>query len=68
MSVIQGAERLQNAGVGSPADAHATEDVAAMPADLSGLTNAELAELCRQRGIEPPKRAKKAELVALLAE
>lgn len=34
--------------------------------DLASLTNAELVALCRERGIEPPKKARKAELVALL--
>lgn len=34
--------------------------------DYQSMTNARLAELCAERGIEPPKRATKAQLVALL--
>lgn len=34
--------------------------------DLSELTVAELKELCNERGIEVPKRAKKAQLIELL--
>ena len=34
--------------------------------DLSSLTVATLRELCEERGIEVPKKAKKAELIALL--
>ena len=36
--------------------------------DLWSLTNLQLAEMCRERGIEPPKKAKKGALVALLSE
>lgn len=36
--------------------------------DLSALTVAQLRELCAGRGIEAPKRATKAQLVALLGE
>jgi len=34
--------------------------------DLSALTAAQLRELCGERGIEAPKRATKAQLIALL--
>lgn len=35
--------------------------------DLSALTVAQLRELCEGRGIEAPKRATKAQLIALLS-
>lgn len=37
-------------------------------ADLASLTVSELRALCAERGIDVPKRARKAELVAALAE
>lgn len=36
--------------------------------DLTKLTNQQLVELCRERGVDVPKRYKKADLVALLGE
>ena len=36
--------------------------------DYARMTNPQLVNLCRERGIVPPKRAKKADLVALLTE
>lgn len=35
-------------------------------ADLSALTVAQLRELCAERGVDAPRRATKAQLVALL--
>jgi len=45
-----------------PLDAAETEPTQ----DLSALTAAQLRELCGERGIEAPKRATKAQLIALL--
>lgn len=36
--------------------------------DLSAMTNKELAALCKERGIETPKRPTKAQLLKLLGE
>lgn len=62
MSVFQGAELAP--GAARP-PAHAGSEKAE---DLSGLTNAQLQELCAERGIEVPKKATKAQLIALLGE
>lgn len=55
MSVVVGA-----------APAKARETKPARPSDLSALTNPPLAGMCRERGIEPPRKATKAQLLALL--
>ncbi len=62
MTVFCGAERL--AGVTAPATP-VPEDAAV---DLWSLTNPQLGEMCRERGVEPPKKAKKEALVARLTE
>lgn len=55
MTVFIGASRIPAAPAGqTPRD------------DLSALTVARLRELCEERGIEAPRRATKAQLVALL--
>lgn len=38
------------------------------PIDLSALTVARLHELCAERGIDAPRRATKAQLVALITD
>lgn len=38
------------------------------PIDLTALTVAQLRELCEERGIDAPKKATKAQLVALLEQ
>lgn len=62
MSVFQGAERIA-----APAPAPAPAPEAKTP-DLSQLTNSQLVEICEGRGIEVPRKATKAQLVALLSE
>ena len=42
------------------------EDVPDEAPDLTSLTNAQLAAMCEERGIEVPRRATKAQLLALL--
>ena len=48
--------------------AHEAEPVADQQVDLSKLTVATLKALAKERGIEVPKSAKKAQLIALLEE
>ncbi len=62
MSIFQGAER-----VSAPAPMRETASVAVTP-DLTSLTNAQLAALCDERGIDVPRKATKAQLLALLAD
>ena len=56
----------------SYAPVESAESVVETPAepeeDLAGMTVAKLKALCAERGIDVPKYAKKAELVALLKE
>lgn len=47
------------------ADVPVSEDVAGVP-DYSKMSNQELKDLCVERGIDVPKRAKKTQLIALL--
>ena len=61
MSIFQGAARLTSA----PVPVRETAPEAETP-DLTSLTNAQLAAMCADRGIEVPKRATKAQLIALL--
>ena len=56
------AEMMAKNPVLVPLDAAETEPTQ----DLSALTAAQLRELCGERGIEAPKRATKAQLIALL--
>lgn len=46
----------------------ATEEPEPQEVDLTALTVATLRNLCDERGIEAPKRATKAQLIALLTE
>lgn len=46
----------------------ADDGVADLPQDLSKLRNQQLEQLIRERGLEVPKRAKKAQLIAILSE
>lgn len=62
MSVVQGARLAP--GATWPPETAGNEKAG----DLSGLTNAQLQELCAERGIEVPKKATKARLIALLGE
>ena len=60
MSIFQGVARH------TPAPAAVPQTASAATPDLTTLTNARLAEMCAERGIEAPRRATKAQLVALL--
>lgn len=55
MTVFQGAARTEGRRL-------------PLPSDLSALTVATLREMCEDRGIDAPKKATKAQLVALLTE
>jgi len=62
MSIFQGARLVP--GATWPPEAAGDEKVG----DLAGLTVARLRELCDERGAKAPRKATKAQLLALLGE
>lgn len=64
-------------GVGDPYEGPRSEELAALgfvegggnlPPGIGGLTAAQLRDLCAERGVEAPRKATKAQLLALLGE